>query len=57
MLGGPERGAGRLRICERTKLLLVEIDTVACCSPGAGMAAGCQPAPPWTYRRIAGEYA
>ncbi|KAM9617071.1 dendrin [Morphnus guianensis] len=57
MLGGPERGAGRLRICERTKLLLVEIDTVACCSPAAGMAAGCRPAPPWTYRRIAGEYA
>ncbi|XP_074785524.1 dendrin [Athene noctua] len=57
MLGGAERGAGRLRICERTKLLLVEIDTVACCSPGAGMAAGCRPAPPWTYRRIAGEYA
>ncbi|KAM6330703.1 dendrin [Alca torda] len=57
MLGGAERGAGRLRICERTKLLLVEIDTVACCSPGAGMAAGCRPVPPWTYRRIAGEYA
>ncbi|XP_054505315.2 dendrin [Agelaius phoeniceus] len=59
MLGGPERGgAGRLRICERTKLVLVEIDTVACCSPaGAGMAAGCWPEPPWTYRRIAGEYA
>ncbi|XP_069735622.1 dendrin [Phaenicophaeus curvirostris] len=57
MLGGPEQGAGRLRICERTKLLLVEIDTVACCSPGTGMAAGCQPAPPWTYRRVAGEYA
>ncbi|XP_042652811.1 dendrin [Tyto alba] len=57
MLGGAERGAGRLRICERTKLLLVEIDTVACCSPAAGMAAGCRPAPPWTYRRIAGEYA
>lgn len=57
MLGGPERGAGRLRICERTKLVLVEIDTVACCSPGTGMAAGCWPEPPWTYRRIAGEYA
>ncbi|XP_074931818.1 dendrin [Phalacrocorax aristotelis] len=57
MLGGPDRGAGRLRICERTKLLLVEIDTVACCSPAAGMAAGCRPTPPWTYRRIAGEYA
>ncbi|XP_027488423.1 dendrin-like, partial [Corapipo altera] len=57
MLGGPERGAGRLRICERTKLVLVEIDTVACCSSGAGMAAGCRPEPPWTYRRIAGEYA
>ncbi|XP_075593667.1 dendrin [Balearica regulorum gibbericeps] len=57
MLGGPERGAGRLRICERTKLLLVEIDTVACCSPTTGMAAGCRPEPPWTYRRIAGEYA
>ncbi|XP_027764544.1 dendrin [Empidonax traillii] len=57
MLGGPERGAGRLRICERTKLVLVEIDTVACCSSAAGMAAGCRPEPPWTYRRIAGEYA
>ncbi|XP_057239944.1 dendrin isoform X2 [Malurus melanocephalus] len=57
MLGGPERGAGRLRICERTKLVLVEIDTVACCSAGTGMAAGCRPEPPWTYRRIAGEYA
>ncbi|XP_056370972.1 dendrin-like [Oenanthe melanoleuca] len=57
MLGGPERGAGRLRICERTKLVLVEIDTVACCSAGSGMAAGCWPEPPWTYRRIAGEYA
>ncbi|KAM6039137.1 dendrin [Chlamydotis macqueenii] len=56
MLGGAERGTGRLRICERTKLLLVEIDTVACCSPAAGMAAGCRPVPPWTYRRIAGEY-
>lgn len=57
MLGGAERGAGQLRICERTKLLLVEIDTVACCSAGTGMAAGCWPEPPWTYRRIAGEYA
>ncbi|XP_030115435.4 dendrin isoform X2 [Taeniopygia guttata] len=26
-------------------------------SPGTGMAAGCWPEPPWTYRRIAGEYA
>ncbi|XP_061299014.1 basic proline-rich protein-like isoform X2 [Pezoporus flaviventris] len=25
--------------------------------PGAAMAAGCGPAPPWTYRRIAREYA
>lgn len=57
MLGGPERGAGRLRICERTKVVLVEIDTVACCSSGTGMAAGCGPEPPWTFRRIAGEYA
>lgn len=57
MLGGPERGAGRLRICERTKLLLVEINTVSCCSPAAGMAAGCRPASPWTYRSFAGEYA
>ncbi|XP_048183544.1 dendrin isoform X2 [Corvus hawaiiensis] len=24
---------------------------------GTGMAAGCRPEPPWTYRRIAGEYA
>ncbi|KAM8990912.1 dendrin [Ara ararauna] len=46
------------RIRERTQLLLLEIDTVACCSPpGAAMAAGCGPAPPWTYRRIAREYA
>ncbi|XP_068519768.1 dendrin [Anas acuta] len=57
MLGGPERGAGRLRICERTKLLLVEINTVSCCSPATGMAAGCRPASPWTYRSFAGEYA
>ncbi|XP_035169137.1 formin-like protein 20 isoform X2 [Oxyura jamaicensis] len=57
MLGGPERGVGRLRICERTKLLLVEINTVSCCSPAAGMAAGCPPASPWTYRSFAGEYA
>lgn len=57
MLGGPDRGAGRLRIRERTKLVLLEIDTVACCSPGAGMAAGCRPEPPWSYRRIAGEFA
>ncbi|XP_040510872.1 dendrin isoform X1 [Gallus gallus] len=57
MLGGAERGVGRLRICERTQMLLVEIRAVTpCCSPTAAMAAGCRPASPWGYQRFAGAY-
>ncbi|XP_067385869.1 dendrin [Emydura macquarii macquarii] len=57
--GGP--GPGRLQICERTDLLVVEINTVSCCSHSGAMEAGRWPArghgTPWIYRSISGEYA
>ncbi|XP_050780866.1 dendrin isoform X1 [Gopherus flavomarginatus] len=65
VLGGPgQRGApgtGHLQICKRTDLLVVEINTVSCCSHSSAMDPGHWPArgpgTPWIYRSISGEYA
>ncbi|CAM5124124.1 unnamed protein product [Natator depressus] len=54
-------GTGHLQICKRTDLLVVEINTVSCCSHGSAMDPGHWPArgssTPWIYRSISGEYA
>ncbi|XP_065275127.1 dendrin [Emys orbicularis] len=70
MLGCPVRGGhgqrgapgtGHLQICKRTDLLVVEINTVSCCSHGSAMDPGHWPGrgsgTPWIYRSISGEYA
>ncbi|KAM9111584.1 LOW QUALITY PROTEIN: dendrin [Pangshura tecta] len=65
VLGGHgQRGApgtGHLQICKRTDLLVVEINTVSCCSHRSAMDPGPWPArgpgTPWIYRSISGEYA
>ncbi|TFK02972.1 angiopoietin-related protein 7-like [Platysternon megacephalum] len=65
VLGGHgQRGApgtGHLQICKRTDLLVVEINTVSCCSHGSAMDPGHWPArgsgTPWIYRSVSGEYA